>query len=248
VISSEIREDGITVIRLNRPDRQNALVPELVHELLHHLRAAAATGQPIVLTATGPTFCPGADLKWLSTFRDPVLAVADLVAIFHLAITTMVELPAPIVAALNGTVAGGGFGLALAADIRIAAESATFTMGYFRLGLTPDGGSTTLLPQLIGRGRMLELLLTNRRLPAATALEWGLVNEVVADDTLLDRAVAFARGLPPVLPFALRQTRGLLDTTNLRDQLQRESVAIRTAARGQWLRDALHAFREAHPE
>jgi enoyl-CoA hydratase/carnithine racemase len=94
----------------------------------------------------------------------------------------------------------------------------------------------------------MELLLTNRRLSASSACEWGLVNEVVPDQDLLDRAVAFAQSLPAVAPMALRQTRALLDTVNLRNQLQRESVAIRTAARGPWLRDALRAFREAHPD
>jgi enoyl-CoA hydratase/carnithine racemase len=247
VISTEIRA-GIPVVRLDCPERANALVPQLVDSLLDHLQRAAAHDRPIILTAVGPTFCPGADLKWMSSYHDPALAVAELVAIFHLAITAITELPVPVIAAINGAVAGGGLGLATAADVRIAAEHASFTAAYFRLGLTPDGGSTVLLQQLIGRSRVLELLLTNRRLPAAEALEWGLVNEVVPDPELLDHAVAFAQNLDPVAPLALRQTRALLDTVNLRNQLQRESVAIRTAARGPWLRQALQAFRNAHPD
>jgi 2-(1,2-epoxy-1,2-dihydrophenyl)acetyl-CoA isomerase len=150
--------------------------------------------------------------------------------------------------AINGPVAGGGLGLALAADYRLAAERATFTAAYFRLGLTPDGGATALLPQMVGRARTLELLLTNRSLSAAEALEWRLVHEVVADDDgLVARAVAFAEGLQPVPGYALRQTRSLLDSVNIRNQLQLESVAIRTAARGEFFRAALRAFVEAHP-
>jgi 2-(1,2-epoxy-1,2-dihydrophenyl)acetyl-CoA isomerase len=246
VILTESR-DGTTVIRLNRPDGHNALVPAFIESLVEHLQQAGAAGRPVVLTATGTTFCPGADLKWLGIAPDPALAVADLVAVHHLAISTLLDMPVPVIAAVNGSVAGGGLGLALAADYRIAGERATFTAAYFRLGLTPDGGSSAFLERTIGAARTLELLLTNRHLTAAEALAWGMISEVVADDQLLDRAVAFARGLAAVPAYALRQSRRLLDTINMRDQLQLEAVAIRTAARGEVFRAALKAFLEAHP-
>jgi len=247
VISTESR-DGITVIRLNRPEGHNALVPPFLEGLVEHLQQAGTTGRPVVLTATGATFCPGADLKWLANARDPALAVADLVAVHHLAISTLLEMPVPVIAAINGSVAGGGLGLALAADYRIAGQRATFTAAYFRLGLTPDGGASAFLERTIGAARTLELLLTNRRLAAAEALTWGMVSEVVADDQLIDRSVAFAGGLAAVPAYALRQSRRLLDTINMRDQLQLEAVAIRTAARGDVFRAALKAFLEAHPD
>ena len=98
------------------------------------------------------------------------------------------------------------------------------------------------------RSGTLELLLTNRRLPASEALAWGLVSEVVDDDQLLGRALTFAEGLAPVPAYALRQSRRLLDTINMRDQLQLEAVAIRTAARGEVFRAALKAFMVAHPD
>ena len=240
--------DGITVIRLNRPEGHNALVPALLESLVEHLQQAAKRGRPVVLTATGTAFCPGADLKWLGTAHDPALAVADLVAVHHLAISTLLDMPVPVIAAINGSVAGGGLGLALAADYRIAGERATFTAAYFRLGLTPDGGSSAFLARTIGAARTLELLLTNRRLSAAEALAWGMISEVVADAQLVERAVAFASGLAAVPAFALRQSRQLLDTINMRDQLQLEAVAIRTAARGEAFRTALKAFLDAHPD
>jgi 2-(1,2-epoxy-1,2-dihydrophenyl)acetyl-CoA isomerase len=246
VISTQTR-DGIAVIQLNRPDGHNALVPAMLESLVEHLQRAGATGRPVVLTATGPTFCPGADLKWLSSYHDPALAVADLVAVHHLAISALLDMPVPVIAAINGSVAGGGLGLALAADYRIAAHGATFTAAYFRLGLTPDGGSSAFLERTIGAARTLELLLTNRRLKADDAHAWGLVSEVVADDALLDRAIAFATSLAAVPAYALRQSRRLLDTINMRDQLQLEAVAIRTAARGAVFRAALKAFLDAHP-
>src|SRR6202011_3399713 len=199
--------DGVSVVRLVRPEGRNALVPELAQSLVEHLKAAGAVRQPVVLTATGGTFCPGADLKWLATCGDPALGVAELVAVHHLAIVTLLEMPVPVVAAINGSVAGGGLGLMLAADYRVAAERATFTAGYFRLALTPDGGSSAFLERMIGPARALELLLTNRRLGAQEALAWGMVNEVVEDDRVLARAVAFAAGLERVSSYALVETR-----------------------------------------
>jgi 2-(1,2-epoxy-1,2-dihydrophenyl)acetyl-CoA isomerase len=247
VISTESR-DGIAVICVNRPEGHNALVPALLESLVEHLQQAGANSRAVVLTATGMSFCPGADLKWLGTYHDPALAVADLVAVHHLAIATLLDMPVPVIAAINGSVAGGGLGLALAADYRIAAQRASFTAAYFRLGLTPDGGSSAFLERTIGAPRTLELLLTNRRLGASEAHAWGLVSEVVADDLLLERAIAFANSLMPVPPYALRASRRLLDTINMRDQLQLEAVAIRTAARGIVFRSALKAFLEAHPD
>jgi 2-(1,2-epoxy-1,2-dihydrophenyl)acetyl-CoA isomerase len=246
MISTEWR-DGVTIVRLDRPAGRNALVPAMAQRLVDQLYAAGAVGQPVVLTGSGTTFCPGADLKWLATCGDPALGVADLVAVHHLAIITLLELPVPVIAAINGSVAGGGLGLALAADYRIAAQRASFTAAYFRLALTPDGGSSAFLERMIGPARTLELLLTNRRLGSDEACAWGMVNEVVEDAQLLDRAVAFAAGLAPVPSYALLQTRRLLDALNIRNQLQLESVAIRTAARGAAFRDALKAFLDAHP-
>jgi 2-(1,2-epoxy-1,2-dihydrophenyl)acetyl-CoA isomerase len=245
VIVCEVR-DGITVVRLDRPAERNALIPSLLQALVEQLKSAAAAKRPVILTAAGPAFCVGADLNWLAGQHDPALGVADLVAVHHLAISTLVDMPVPVIAAVNGAVAGGGLGLALAPDYRIAAEKASFTAAYFRLGLTPDGGASTFLERTIGPARTLELLLTNRPLGAREAYAWGLVNEVVDDAALLDRAVAFATSLAPVPSYALLEARRLLDAVNLRNQLQLESVAIRTAARGEFFRAALRDFRERH--
>lgn len=245
MITSESR-DGVTVICLDRPERHNSLVPDMLESLVEHLQQAGANGRPVVLSATGSSFCPGADLKWLGTYRDPALGVADLVAVHHLAIATLLEMPVPVIAAINGSVAGGGLGLVLAADYRIAAQRASFTAAYFRLGLTPDGGSSVFLERTIGAARTLELLLTNRRLGSSEAQAWGLVSEVVPDDQLLERAITFANDLATVPSYALRAARRLLDTVNMRDQLQLEAVAIRTAARGTLFRTALKAFLDAH--
>lgn len=246
MIRSEVR-DGVAIVHLERTARHNALIPEMLSALVEQLEQINQDGRPIVLTGAGRAFCSGADLKWLGGHHDPALGVAELVALHHSAILTLLEMRSPVIAAVNGAVAGGGLGLALAADYRIAGESASFTAAYFRLGLTPDGGSSAFLERTIGVARALELLLTNRTLSARDALAWHLINEVVADDVLLERSVEFARTLPPVPGYALLQTRRLLDMGGIRHQLQLESVAIRTAARGPVFRAALQAFQAAHP-
>jgi len=239
--------DGVAIVRLKRIERANALVPDFLLALNESLGAAQQMRLPLVLIGSGRAFCTGADLKWLGDCPDPALAVAELVAVHHAAISALLEMPSPVIAAINGVVAGGGLGLALAPDYRIASEAASFTAAYFRLGLTPDGGSSAFLERTIGATRTMELLLTNRALPAREALDWGLVNEVVADDGLEDRAIAFAAGLPAVPAYALLQTRRLLDMSYIRNQLQLESVAIRTAARGARFREAIQEFLAAHP-
>ena len=241
------QRDGVAVLVLDRPERANALAPELLAALNEQLAQVQRERLPLVLTGSGRAFCPGSDLTWLGTCGDPALAVAELVAVHHAAISSLLDMPTPVIAAVNGSVAGGGLGLALAADYRVAAHSATFTAAYFRLGLPPDGGASAFLERTIGVTRAMELLLTNRTLASSEALAWGLVNEVVPDDALLEHAVSFARGLHRVPSYTLLQTRRLLDMAYIRNQLQLESVAIRTAARGEDFRRALREFLAQHP-
>jgi 2-(1,2-epoxy-1,2-dihydrophenyl)acetyl-CoA isomerase len=245
VIESETHQ-GVSIVRLRRPTRRNALVPEMMEALIEQLRVVAERRQPVVLIGSDGAFCPGADLKWLGTFRDPALGVAELVAAFHTAIVALLDMPAPVIAAVNGIAAGGGMSLALAADYRMAAASATFTTAYFRLGLTPDGGSSLFLERMIGVARSMELLLTNRTLTAREAHDWGLVNEVIPDEELLDAAIARAHNFVAVPSSTLLETRRLFDVAGIRNQLQLESVAIREAAREPAFRGALDKFLAVH--
>jgi enoyl-CoA hydratase/carnithine racemase len=245
VITTE-RRDEVEIIRLSRPERRNAMVPEMMAALADQLRRAGeASVRGVVLTGWGASFCVGADLKWLAAEPDPGEAVASLVATHHDTVRVMRELPAPVIAAVNGPAAGGGLSLALTADYRIAAWGVTFTAAYFRLGLPPDGGNSALLARSIGAGRAMDLLMTNRTLSAEEARDWGLVGDVVPSGVLVERACAIATGAANVPPKTLLATRRLLDsglTWPLDKVLDAEATAIRRAAQRDEFKAALAAF------
>jgi 2-(1,2-epoxy-1,2-dihydrophenyl)acetyl-CoA isomerase len=240
------RRASIECIWLERPAQHNALVPELLEALREHL-ASLQSSPPaaVVLTGAGSDFCVGADVRWMDTWRQPAEGVALLVAAHHAAVAAMRATPAPIVAAVNGAAAGGGLSLALAADVRVAGRGATFTAAWTRLGLPPDGGASAFLVRGIGANRALELLLGNRSLSAEQALDWGLVNRLAPDAELIDDACTFAASLAGVPSDTLLTTRRLLDAAGalpLETVLQREALAMRSAARRPAFRARLRAL------
>jgi 2-(1,2-epoxy-1,2-dihydrophenyl)acetyl-CoA isomerase len=163
----------------------------------------------------------------------------------HAAISRFARMRAPLVAAVNGTAAGAGFSLVCAADLVVAAESARFTMAYTRAGLTPDGSSTYFLPRLVGTRRALELMLTNRTLSAAEALEWGLVNRVVPDAELEEQATSLARSLAAGPTAAFGSVKRLVENStrdSLESQMEHEARAIADAARSPDAREGIDAF------
>lgn len=196
-IDFEIR-DAVGYVTLNRPNAANALNLTLVEELLEIAHQCDRnTGiRAVLLTGKGTMFCAGGDLKDFASAPEGIPAFVQKVAdTLHRALSVLAHMDAPVIAAINGTAAGAGLSLACHADLAIAAESAKFTMAYTAAGLTPDGSSTWFLPRTIGRRRTLELMLTNRRLSAAEALEWNLVNRVVPDAELMEEAGKLARKL-----------------------------------------------------
>jgi 2-(1,2-epoxy-1,2-dihydrophenyl)acetyl-CoA isomerase len=250
VITTE-RRDDVEVIRLSRPERRNAMVPEMMSALADQLRTSArdASVRGMVLTGSGASFSVGADLKWLAEQTDPGEAVAALVTVHHQAVRAMREAPAPLIAAMNGAAAGGGLSLALAADYRIAGWGATVTAAYFRLGLPPDGGNSALLARSIGAGRAMDLLMTNRTLSAEEARDWGLVGDVVPSGVLVERACAIATGAANLPAQTLLATRHLLDSGlawPLDKLLDAEATAMRQAAQRDEFKAALAAFLQRH--
>ncbi|KAA9132199.1 enoyl-CoA hydratase/isomerase family protein [Microbacterium caowuchunii] len=176
-------EAGLARVTFNRPARLNAMDFEMGRrwrDVAHEVTADPSVGA-VILDAAGPAFCAGGDVIMMSTSGADGTAVTDAADVIHEGIRTFVESDKPIVAAVQGAVAGGGLGLMLTADYIVAAEDAKFVSRYANIGLTPDLAVSTLLPQAVGQRRALQLLLQDRMLNAAEALEWGLVAEVSPD-------------------------------------------------------------------
>lgn len=211
-------EPHITMIRLNRPDRLNAMTFELTAELHDALDAVAddTDCKVVILTGAGRGFCAGLDLKDFGTPPGPgehrhVHSGIDAQTFMSNLTVHMRDLPQVIVAAVNGPAFGGGLALACAADIRLASESARFCSAFIRTGLSgTDIGITYLLPRLIGNARAFDLILTGRDIDAAEALQMGLVSKVVADADLADLALGYARQMAGYTSSGLRSTKEVL--------------------------------------
>ena len=220
----ETRRDGaVLTITLNRPDVLNALNAAAHAALRDALELARQTDvRAVVLTGSGRGFCVGQDLQ---EFRNGARDVADrLREQFNRHVLAIRALEKPVIAAVSGPAAGAGLSLALACDVRIAAEDATFVPAFVGIGLVPDTGGTWLARRLLGAARAFEWLTTGRRLTAAEALEWGLVSEVVTTAELAARATEVAE------LFAAMPTRAVWETKRLLD-------AAETATFGQQLDD-----------
>ncbi len=235
-IEYEVR-DNVARIALDRPDKRNAINMQLHQDLSAALRLVQRDRdvRALLITGNGPGFCAGQDLTEFSMARaDPDFRVDEHVRrTFNRTITTIRGLAMPVVAAVNGVAAGAGWSLALAADIRIASEDARFTQAFSKIGLLPDTGSTWFLPELIGTSRTLELAYTGDMIDASKALEWGLVNEVVAGDQLAEHARAYAARLAAMPTLALALTRRAVyraTTTSLADALEYEAQLQQHAA------------------
>ena len=163
----------------------------------------------LVLTGAGRGFCSGQNLKAFNSLGDDI--AAGVMRHYWPAFQALRECRVPVVVAVNGVAAGGGFSLAMAGDMIVAARSASFIQVFSRIALVPDLGSTWFLPRLIGRQRALELMLLNEPLSATLAKEWGLVREVFDDGTLLDGAMKLAHRLAAGPTRALVATRRLID-------------------------------------
>ena len=189
-------DDGLAHITLNRPQRLNAINADAA-QAWRDIAAQVADRDDVgavLFDAIGPAFCAGGDVAEMSSMDGGEGSIGGFADIIHEGHRTLAAMPKPIVAAVNGAVAGGGLGFMLVADYIVAGESAKFVSKYADIGLTPDCGVSTLLPEAIGMRRALQLTLTSRSLTAAEALDWGLVTEVVADAETDARAREIAAG------------------------------------------------------
>ena len=211
------RNGAVGILTLDEAASLNAMTPALLGDL------AAAIGEmgsdnsvrALVLTGAGRGFCSGQNLKAFQSLGDDL--VAGIMRLYWPAFKALRECRVPVVVAVNGVAAGGGFSLAMSGDLIVAARSATFIQVFSRIGLVPDLGSTWLLPRLIGRQRALELMLFNEPLSAEKAADWGIVREVFDDAQLMDGAVALAQRLAAGPTRTLVATRQLLEESEHAD-------------------------------
>ena len=229
-------ESGIATVTLNRPDAANAINLPLAREL--HDAATNLDSDPdvrvVVVTGEGRFFSGGGDLKDFST-RGEALPnyLRRITTYLHAAIGCFHRMDAPVIVAVNGTAAGGGFSLAISGDLVLARASAKFTMGYCSIGLSPDGTSSYFLPRLVGLRRAQELALTDRVLTADEARDWGLVTTVLADDEFEPQVHKLAKRLARGPTRAYGQTKRLLAGAfghGLETQAEHETRSIATLA------------------
>ncbi|MCX4096814.1 enoyl-CoA hydratase/isomerase family protein [Nocardia sp. alder85J] len=239
------REAGIARITLARPDRRNALgVGDFadLHRALAEI-AASAEDRAVILTGSGRAFCAGADLSDVV----PDAATAAIMRPINEAVRALHRLPQPCIAAVNGPAVGAGMSLALGCDLVIAADTASFAQIFVKRALSPDTGSSWLLPRLVGLHTAKRLALLGDLITAEQARDLGLVTEIVPADTLLDTAADYARRLAAGPPIALALTKQLLNaafTTGFDDALDAETAANAVNVGTADMAEAFAAFRE----
>lgn len=253
--------EGVTLLTLDRPERLNAMNAELIEDLHDALDAAGADPacRVIVLTGAGRGFCAGLDLTGYGTPSSAPaqgegrpqagLRVQQQIAAL---VPRMRSLRQPVIAAVNGAASGGGLALALASDVRVAAESAKFNVAFVRIGLSGcDIGVSWMLPRLIGASKAFELLLTGRLINAAEADRIGLVSRVVPDGEVVDAALAIAAEIAANSPFGVWMTKEVmwsnLETPSLHAGIDLENRTQILATMTEDHREALAAFMEKRP-
>lgn len=244
------QHDSIAEVALNRPEAFNAFNFELVSQLAARMTELAGdTGvRGVVLTGNGKAFCAGGDLKWaINHSNGPAAAFHSLAAQFHLAIVEIRRMKKPVIAAINGVAAGGGFSLALACDFRVMDESAVLNQAYTSAGLCINGGGTFTLPRLVGYARALEIAAFDKPISSATALDWGLVTRVASQGQALEAAIAMAQELSRRSLNSFAWTKKLVTdayNTPFETQIEAERAALEACADHTDGREGLTAFVE----
>jgi len=223
--------DGVARIILDRPGVANAFDVALAsafHDAVDEVVDAEGV-RAVLITGAGERFCGGGDVRAFAEADELGAVLEEVLSYLHPAVSYLAELPAPVVAAVQGSAAGAGLALVAGADLVLAEASARFVLAYTAIGLVPDGGSTWYLPRVVGTRRALELALTNRVLSADEACEWGLVTRVVADGTLGAEADALVATLAAGPTRAFAATKRLLRASlsmSLESQLTHEATEM----------------------
>lgn len=245
-------EAGVATLTLNRPAVLNAFDVAMAKAFLARVEEIAANDavRAILLKGAGRGFCAGGDVSQFTQGGDPEAAIGAIIAPLHAGLALLGSLKQPSVACLHGAVAGGGFSLALACDLAIAADNARFTMAYARIGAAPDAGGSYHLVRAVGMKKAREIALLAETFDASEALRLGLVNRVVPAGEVEGEALALARRLAAGPTQAYGRIKMLLDASaanTLGEQLELERKAFAETTRTADFREGIAAFVEKRP-
>ena len=244
------RHGKILEITLNRPDAYNALNLDMMHMLADALSLGARDDaiKGVLITGKGKAFCSGGDLKWISQQTAEAGSVLyKLAPQFHLSILEIRRMEKPVVAAINGIAAGGGFSLALACDFRVMGQSSSLRQAYTSSGLSIDGGGSFALPRLVGLARAMQIMAFDDPISSAQALEWGLVTKVVPDSDVLSESTAMLTRLSKTSLHSFAWSKKLMThsfNTTLESQLELERKGISDCAAHPDGQEGIKAFVE----
>jgi 2-(1,2-epoxy-1,2-dihydrophenyl)acetyl-CoA isomerase len=244
------REGSVGIITLNRPASYNVLSQDVAVGLQQAIRTCSDDEgvRALILTGNGNAFCGGGDIKFMVAAREAKRSVEsfdELFRVLHGTIIAMREMPKPIIAALNGVAAGGGLGLALACDFRIASPKVNLLTAFLGIGASPDSSSSFFLPRYVGIGRATELFLRNKPVGAEEALALGLLNAVVPQDQVMAEAMKLANELAQGPTAAFGRTKLLLNqsfNTSLQNHLHSEAQLITISAQAPDFTEGTNAF------
>lgn len=249
------QQDPLAVITLNRPEARNALSPDMITDLAKALESCKHRSvRAVVITGVDGAFCAGADVRNFTEnleqygpegLSQHLRKLAD--SLHRDVILAIRKLDKPVIAAVNGVAAGAGFSLALACDMRVASINARFLMAYANIGCTADGGSTYMLPRLVGSGRAMEIYLASQPIGAEYALELGLVNQVFPSEHFDRHAMETATRLAQGPTIAIGRVKALFDQSwdsNLETQLDIETDAISDIGLTRDFQEGIKAFTE----
>ena len=240
------RDGAVFTITLNRPDVYNAINRAMHEGLATALAEATDPGiRTVVLTGAGRGFCSGQDLREFESLPGGVREALEQT--YHPNIRAIRALEKPVLAAVNGPVAGAGLSLACACDVRIGSADATFVPGFIGIGLIPDAGSTWFIHRLLGFSRAFEWMVSNRRLSASQAVQWGLLSEEVASDGFAARVRELAEWYASLPTRAVAMTKQLFEhayTASLDRQLQLEAELQQAATQTEDFSEGVNAFLE----
>ncbi len=243
--------DGVATLRLAEPETRNALSPAIRARLEADIPALAADSEVrcILITGTGGSFCSGGDLRSLQDVATPAQSRQRLGRSYAW-LGALLSVEKPVVTAVNGPAVGAGFGLAMAGDIVLAADTAWFLAGFPAIGVVADYALGRTLTRALGAVRAKDILLTNRKVDAAEALAMGMISRVTAADALLEDATRLARQLAAGPTVSLGLTKRLIDSSlggSAADYLDREGFAQATAFGTADFREGVSAFLEKRP-